>query len=136
MPVDIGVDKAPLKGWSREASHRARRHCRLASRWNKIHYSIGLLATALSAIVGVTVLADLIGATAAGVIALAAALAGAVVAFLKPGDRRTREFEMTARWRVFEEKAKIGLLAQPLEQEAFNDLKQEYLDLVKDDNPD
>jgi hypothetical protein len=76
-------------------------HCRQAKAWSAFHYGFGLVAAVLSGVAGVAGLADWIGQTMTAVLALVATVVGAVIAFLKPGDRRAEE------WRKANEFAKF-----------------------------
>jgi hypothetical protein len=58
--------------------------------WRAIHLSLGVVAALAAALAGASALADLLGTTATGVAALAAAAVGGVLTALNPSQRAER----------------------------------------------
>ncbi len=95
----------------REQAERRAAHFRLLARyWNSVYYGFGLVSTALAAVSGIGFLGNLVGATVAGWLALAAAVVGALATFLAGADRRDEARQLAADWQDFADRCAASLM--------------------------
>jgi hypothetical protein len=85
-------------------------HQRLAARWGRLYFTLGLPAAVLAAIAGATSLLSTTGRVAAGLIALASSAITGAAAFLDSQSRRAKHLGLAAEWYALGRDAELHLI--------------------------
>jgi hypothetical protein len=104
-----------------EADRRWRKQHRLSVIWTQLHYIFGVLGTVLAAIAGFGGLAELLGKTEAGWIALGSAAASSLALFLKSEDKSKEHGDLAAAWDDLRDDITMAYESRPPAEETDGD---------------